>query len=72
MQWDHLPQFKKIRDISEFSNSSEEEILSEIAKCELVCTNCHTIRTFRRRAWGPWSVHETETPYGAMWTPKAV
>jgi len=72
MQWDHLPQFEKSRDVSTFSNCTAEEILREIAKCELVCTNCHTIRTFRRRAWGPWSIHETEARYGARWTSKAV
>jgi len=25
-----------------------EEVLAEIAKCELVCANCHAIRTYRR------------------------
>jgi hypothetical protein len=27
----------------------EEELLLEIGKCELVCSNCHRIRTIRRR-----------------------
>src|SRR5258708_17480330 len=44
MQWDHLPGFEKLGDISgSWTGRSEEEILSEIAKCELVCTNCHAI-----------------------------
>lgn len=28
-----------------------EAVLEELAKCELVCTNCHTIRTFERAGW---------------------
>ena len=72
MQWDHLPQFEKVRDVSTFSKCTEEEILREIAKCELVCTNCHTIRTFRRNGWGPWALHDPESAYGEIWTPTAI
>lgn len=28
---------------------SEKKILSEIEKCELVCANCHRVRTYNRR-----------------------
>ncbi len=65
MQWDHLPQFEKVGDISEaFWGHTDEEVRREIAKCELVCTNCHTIRTFRRNGWniGP-SVREAGAAY---------
>ena len=52
MQWDHLPGLEKLGDISTaFRGHSREEILAEIAKCELVCTNCHTIRTAERAGW---------------------
>lgn len=65
MQWDHLPGFNKLGDISgSWTGRSEEEILEEIAKCELVCTNCHTIRTFRRNGWAPEALHEAEAVYG--------
>ena len=61
MQWDHLPAFEKLGDISgSWTGHSNDELLSEIAKCELVCTNCHTIRTFERNGWGPWSLPEVE------------
>ena len=57
MQWDHLPGVPKLGDISNGLNSrSRDEILDEMAKCELVCTNCHTIRTFQRAGWGTWLV----------------
>jgi hypothetical protein len=52
MQWDHLPGAPKLGDISSGLRSfSREEVLQEIAKCELVCANCHAIRTFRREGW---------------------
>lgn len=69
MQWDHLPGFEKRGDISGgFPGGSEEEILNEIAKCELVCTNCHIIRTFKRNGWDARSLQETEGGYAGTWT----
>ena len=56
MQWDHLPGTPKLGEIStEFRGRSRDAILQEIAKCELVCANCHAIRTFRRAGWGTWA-----------------
>jgi len=47
MQWDHRPGFGKLVELSAaFGDWSREDILTEIAKCDLVCTNCHIIRTF--------------------------
>ncbi len=64
MQWDHLPEFEKLGDLSaSWTGRSEEEILAEIAKCELVCTNCHTIRTFKRNRWGPWAIHQADAAH---------
>ncbi len=72
MQWDHLPGFDKVGDISgSWVGRTQEEILGEIAKCELVCTNCHAIRTFRRNGWGLWALREAEASYGETWTPGA-
>ncbi|QGH79901.1 HNH endonuclease [Streptomyces phage Bordeaux] len=49
MQWDHLGDKKM--DVSRMvqSGNSIETIEKEIAKCELVCANCHCIRTHNRR-----------------------
>jgi hypothetical protein len=56
MQWDHVPGAPKLGNMStDFRGRSREEILDEIAKCELVCANCHAIRTFDRAGWGGWS-----------------
>jgi hypothetical protein len=67
MQWDHLPGFEKLGDVSAaFWGRSRLEVLAEIAKCELVCANCHTIRTFERSGWGKWSVKEPRLIYDSL------
>jgi hypothetical protein len=47
MDFDHI-RGTKVADISSMRGSSIERIAAEIAKCELVCANCHRIRTFNR------------------------
>jgi hypothetical protein len=50
MEFDHVPERgPKHRDISRMLNSSLEKIITEMRKCDLVCANCHRIRTFSRR-----------------------
>lgn len=50
MQFDHLEPAKKTFELSDFRSKthSEEKVLTEISKCEVVCANCHAIRTFYR------------------------
>jgi hypothetical protein len=50
MDFDHLPQYRKKSKISNMMSSkfSEKAILAEAAKCEVVCSNCHRIRTASR------------------------
>ena len=53
MQWDHRIGTVKLFEISAgFAQWTREAVLEEIAKCDLVCTNCHIIRTFTRAEWG--------------------
>jgi hypothetical protein len=50
MQWDHRPGVEKVADVSDLrAKTSRRRILEEIAKCDLVCANCHAVRTFLRR-----------------------
>lgn len=67
MQWDHIPGNLKLGDIStSFKGRSRQDVLDEIAKCELVCTNCHALRTFERAGWAmSWSVREVIDVYDA-------
>ena len=67
MQWDHKPGFEKLGDISEdFAGRTRDEVLAEIAKCDLVCANCHAIRTFSRSSWGQKWLKEEVLPYDAV------
>ncbi len=50
MQFDHLNSLNKEADISDLATyASVETLLNEIAKCEVVCANCHANRTYMRR-----------------------
>ena len=49
--FDHLPGQTKARGVAAMLTSGTfEDLLAEIAKCEVVCANCHRIRTRRRPA----------------------
>jgi hypothetical protein len=49
MHWDHLPEFEKLGEISgNLRDHGRAKVLAEISKCELVCANCHAIRTYTR------------------------
>lgn len=48
---DHLPGFTKVRPVSAMLHGAPmEAILAEVAKCEVVCANCHRIRTRARES----------------------
>ncbi len=49
MHWDHLPGYLKVDEIGSMVGSRRRAIvLDELNKCELVCANCHVMRTVRR------------------------
>lgn len=51
LDFDHLPGFEKRFEIARAVNASTRSwssILTEIAKCEVVCANCHRRRTAMR------------------------
>jgi hypothetical protein len=50
MEFDHLPEFVKISHVSKLvASGSMPSLLEEIAKCEVVCANCHRERTQQRK-----------------------
>lgn len=51
MDFDHLPGSTKVNNVGTMvvHGWSREKVMLEIAKCELVCANCHRIRTRKRR-----------------------
>jgi hypothetical protein len=48
LEFDHIGD-KRFTIGSAFTNRNWQEILDEIATCEVVCANCHRRRTARRR-----------------------
>jgi hypothetical protein len=50
MQFDHV-RGEKLFNVSYFRSKAKIDfLLAEIAKCDVVCANCHAIRTHERRA----------------------
>jgi len=49
MQFDHRDPATKKFVISRSRTRSHAALLAEVAKCDIVCTNCHRDRTFKRR-----------------------
>jgi hypothetical protein len=50
MQFDHRPGTTKVADLASLARDGSSRLFElELAKCDLVCANCHAIRTFRRR-----------------------
>lgn len=47
LDFDHLPGTVKKFKISDCV-APLDELLAEIAKCEVVCANCHRVRTYER------------------------
>jgi len=52
LQFDHLPDTEKLYNVSQMYHLAWDRILDEIHKCEVVCANCHAIRTASRRVPG--------------------
>ena len=48
MDFDHVSD-DKTRGVAQMMSHSLEVILEEISKCEIVCANCHAIRTHERK-----------------------
>lgn len=50
MQYDHRDSVEKVDSVSRLLNRvNMDAVREEIAKCDLVCANCHAIRSFERK-----------------------
>jgi hypothetical protein len=57
LEFDHLQPREALCVTSMLNHAYRwETILAEIAKCEVVCSSCHTRRTLRRA--GSWKIHK--------------
>jgi hypothetical protein len=49
LEFDHKPEFNKIDVVYRvLRNYGPEAAWQEVAKCDVVCANCHKIRTYQR------------------------
>lgn len=48
MDFDHRPGTKKAFNMAHLAGQSEIRIRAEAVKCDIVCANCHRVRTFKR------------------------
>lgn len=74
MDFDHRPGTDKVMAVSMMvlHKYSDVEILKEISKCDLVCANCHRIRT-AKRWYGEEEYNKelrNENVYSQIWTKK--
>ena len=53
MDFDHISDDKEAQVSRLMSCGSWKRVLREIEKCELVCSNCHRVRTYKRLALYP-------------------
>ena len=49
MDFDHRDPMTKVRNVTRMIVGSIDRMLAEAAKCDIVCANCHRLRTFERR-----------------------
>ncbi len=48
MEFDHRPGEEKLFEIGNRYSSSLRTLTREMSKCDLVCSNCHRLRTWKR------------------------
>jgi hypothetical protein len=59
LDFDHMPGTVKVQAVAVLARGSLKRLFDEIAKCEVVCANCHRIRTAERDQWRrPWIYEE--------------
>lgn len=52
LDFDHRPNEKKLGNIAQLINTLDWKLLrAEMAKCDIVCANCHRVRTQSRKQW---------------------
>ena len=53
LEFDHKPEFEKIAAVYNVMKTlGIPKAWEEVAKCDVVCANCHKARTYQRKPWG--------------------
>jgi hypothetical protein len=50
LDFDHIDPSTKVRDIAKMHTTNTEALKQEIAKCQVLCANCHRIKSYEQRA----------------------
>jgi hypothetical protein len=52
LDFDHRDRAQKVAGVCRMvTANSMKKVWAEVAKCDVVCRNCHSIRTFRQMRW---------------------
>ena len=52
LQFDHKPEYDKVANVNQvLKNFGLERAWEEVSKCDVVCGNCHLVRTYNRNPW---------------------
>jgi len=51
MDMDHIDRTKKHKTISKMMGSPEEKFVAEMAKCQMLCKDCHARKTVEHKDW---------------------
>ena len=62
LHFDHLDPDQKVSPVSALAGSSLSKIKREMRKCQVVCANCHAIRTDKQRENGEFYVTPKQKP----------
>ncbi len=57
LEFDHINESNKEKNISQMKASSLEDLKNEISKCRILCPNCHMKRT--QRQFNTWKSNRT-------------
>lgn len=57
MDFDHRDQTSKIAAVGNMASGRLSKLMEEISKCDLVCSNCHRVRTYEKKQFGSGKSH---------------
>ena len=52
LDFDHIDPKTKCRDIAKMHTTNTKTLRQEIEKCQVLCANCHRIKTYDQRSYG--------------------
>lgn len=69
LDFDHIDPSKKTMMISQSLHKPEEQILEELKNCQLLCPNCHRIKTLESKDYDAYKNREFRNSYRTPFKP---